>query len=220
MCTFYPDADQYMDASQIHISCLCYIRDTNLFYKCWCLTALHVFNFLNINLIDAITGSTAPASCEFLTCLINNLPCGKAPSSLASWLCGALWLPCLERCPPNCCEWGTVLRPVTIVISSACCFAISHPFLEYSYSVYGQFGVSISGSLEQTISTKASWRQILIGPWEHSKRWSPKQSKEARYTQSRETGKRQTPNHKQRKTINSGPGMAKPREDWGITLSH
>ena len=58
------------------------------------------FNFLNINLLDVITGSTAPASYEclvFLTCLINNVFCGKATSCLASWLCGGLWLPCLKR---------------------------------------------------------------------------------------------------------------------------
>ena len=44
------------------------------------------------HLLDAVTGSTAPAAREWLlslTCLMNHLLSGKAPPCLAPWLCGA-----------------------------------------------------------------------------------------------------------------------------------
>ena len=71
--------------------------------------------------------------------------------------------------------------------------------------------------------TKASWQQILIGPWEHPlkhpKRWSLKQSIEDRHVHKGEEGNRVTPSYRHKLTTNFGPGIAKPREGWGITLS-
>jgi len=43
--------------------------------------------------------------------------------------------------------------------------------------------------------TKASWQQILMGPWEHPKRWSPKHSIEERHVHKGEEGNRETPSH-------------------------
>ena len=64
--------------------------------------------------------------------------------------------------------------------------------------------------------TKASWRWILIGSWEQPKRWSPKQSMEERHVHNEEMGNRETPSHRRKPTINSGPGI---REVEGIALS-
>ena len=67
--------------------------------------------------------------------------------------------------------------------------------------------------------TKAPWQQILIGPWEQPKRWSPKQSMEERHVHNGEMGNRETPSHRHKPTINSGPGIAKLREVEGMASS-
>jgi len=61
---------------------------------------------------------------------------------------------------------------------------------------------------------------MRIGPWEHSRRWSPQWSMVDIHTQSGDDGKRAIPNHKCRATTNSGPGMERPREICGTALSH
>ena len=58
-----------------------------------------------------------------------------------------------------------------------------------------------------------------MGPCGHPKRWSPKQSIEERHVHKGEEGNRETPSHRRKPTTNSGPGIAKPREGWGIALS-
>jgi len=69
------------------------------------------------------------------------------------------------------------------------------------------------------MSTKASLRRNLMGTCEHSRRWSPKQSIGGRHTKSEEIWKRGTPSHKRRPTTNSGPWIARLKEDWGMALS-
>jgi len=69
----------------------------------------------------------------------------------------------------------------------------------------------------QTMSTKVSWQRILMGPWEHSRRWSPNWSMEVRHKHNGESGNKGMPNHKRRATTNSGPEIAKASEIWGVT---
>ena len=99
------------------------------------------------HLLDAITGTTAPAARDCLaslTCLMNHLLSGKAPSCLAPWLCGAPLTALLKK--------GGGFRPIAVgevlrrLASRLCCFAV-RPSLPGVFLPYGQVGVGIPGGL-------------------------------------------------------------------------
>ena len=103
------------------------------------------------HLLDAIAGSTAPAARDCLvslTCLMNNLLSGKAPSILAPWLCGAPLTALHKK--------GGGVRPIAVgevlrwLASRLCCFAV-RPSLPGVFLPYGQVGVGIRGGLEAAI---------------------------------------------------------------------
>jgi len=103
------------------------------------------------HLLDAITGTTAPAARDCLaslTCLMNYLLSGKAPSCLAPWLCGAPLTALLKK--------GGGFRPIAVgevlrrLASRLCCLAV-RPSLPGVFLPYGQVGVGIPGGLETAI---------------------------------------------------------------------
>ena len=103
------------------------------------------------HLLDAIAGSTAPASRDCLlslTSLMNYLISGKAPSCLAPWVCGAPLTALVKKgggvCPI---AVGEVIRRLA---SRLCCLAV-RPSLPSVFLPYGQVGVGISGGLETAI---------------------------------------------------------------------
>ena len=100
------------------------------------------------HLLDAIAGSTAPAARECLlslTCFMNHLLSGKAPSCLAPWLCGAPLTALLKK--------GGGVRPIAVgevlrrLASRLCCLAS----LPTVFLPYGQVGVGIPGGFEGAI---------------------------------------------------------------------
>ena len=77
------------------------------------------------HLLDVIAGSTAPAARDCLlslTCLMNHLLSGKAPSCLSPWLCGAPLTALLKK--------GGGVRPIAVgevfrrLASRLCCLAV------------------------------------------------------------------------------------------------
>jgi len=103
------------------------------------------------HLLDAITGTTAPASRDCLlslTCLMNHLLSGNAPPCLAPWVCGAPLTALLKK--------GGGVRPIAVgevirrLTSRLCCLAV-RPSLPGVFIPYGQVGVGIPGGLETAI---------------------------------------------------------------------
>jgi len=77
------------------------------------------------HLLDAISGTTAPAAWDCLaslTCLMNYLLSGKAPSCLVPWLCGAPLMALLKK------EGGifpiAVSEVLQCIASRLCCLAV------------------------------------------------------------------------------------------------
>ena len=103
------------------------------------------------HLLDVIAGSTAPAAHDCLlslTCLMNHLLSGKAPSCLSPWLCGAP-LTALPKKGGGVCPIavGEVIRHL---ISRLCCLAV-RPSPPGVFIPYGQVGVGIPGGSETAI---------------------------------------------------------------------
>jgi len=103
------------------------------------------------HLLDAIAGSTAPATRDCLlslTCLMNHLLSGKAPVCLSPWLCGAPLTVLMKK--------GGGVRPITVgevirrLASCLWCLAAC-PSLPGVFLPYGQVGVGIPGGLETAI---------------------------------------------------------------------
>ena len=95
------------------------------------------------HLLDVIAGSTAPAARDCLlslTCLMNHLLFGKAPSCLSPWLCGAPLTALLKK--------GGGVRPIAVgevirrLASRLCCLAV-RPSLPSVFILYGQVGVGV-----------------------------------------------------------------------------
>ena len=103
------------------------------------------------HLLDVIAGSTAPAARDCLlslTCLMNHLLSGKAPSCISPWLCGAPLTALLKK--------GGGVRPIAVgevircLANRLCCLAV-RPSLPSVFIPYGQVGVGIPGGLETAI---------------------------------------------------------------------
>ena len=110
------------------------------------------------HLLDAVCGSTAPASVECLnslTCCINSLLAGTLDSRLAPWFCGAP-LTALAK------KTGG-FRPIAVgetlrrLVSKVCCLSV-RSLLPDQLLPFGQVGVGISGGLEAAVH---SMRSIL-----------------------------------------------------------
>jgi len=105
------------------------------------------------HLLDALSGSTAPAAGECLcslTCFTNHLLSGKGPSCLAPWLCSAPLTALLKKgggvCP-------IAVGEVLCCLANHLCCLIAHPSLPETFLPYGQVGVGIPGGLECAIQT-------------------------------------------------------------------
>ena len=110
------------------------------------------------HLLDAVCGSTAPASVECLnslTCCINSLLAGTLDSRLAPWFCGA---PLTALAKKN-----GGFRPIAVgetlrrLVSKVCCLSV-RSLLPDLLLPFGQVGVGISGGLEAAVH---SMRSIL-----------------------------------------------------------
>jgi len=103
------------------------------------------------HLLDAVSGSTAPAANECLrslTCFMNLLLSGKGPTCLAPWLCGTPLTALLKK--------GGGVRLIAVgevlhrLASRLCCLVVC-PSLPDVFLPYRQVGVGIPGGLECAI---------------------------------------------------------------------
>ena len=108
------------------------------------------------HLLDAVCGSTAPASVECLnslTCCINSLLAGTLDSRLAPWFCGA---PLTALAKKN-----GGFRPIAVgetlrrLVSKVCCLSV-RSLLPDLLLPFGQVGVGISGGLEAAVHSMHS----------------------------------------------------------------
>ena len=110
------------------------------------------------HLLDAVCGSTAPASIECLNSLtrcINSLLAGTLDSRLAPWFCGAPLTALAKK--------SGGFRPIAVgetlrrLVSKVCFFSVRSSLLDLLLP-FGQVGVGIPGGLEAAIH---SMRSIL-----------------------------------------------------------